>query len=288
MRYQRKRLSDVFTLTDGIFSRLRSMTDIPWGNDQTLAAQLDLVYLTNHSGEKYAAPIINKADDDLTSEYKTQVISAIYSIYKNKWDRLYTIQSAEYNPIENYSMVEEHTGTDTKTDTPTNWKDTETKTPTNWKETKEHKPGVSGYSETETQTPDEWKRVTESDKADNISDTETSVYGFNSTTAVPSAKTKTELDSKSTEEQQGTYETKKEIEGSLIDETSQTGTFKTETEKSGTYESETEYNTTLTRSGNIGVTTSQQMIQSEIELWQWLFFESVFKDLDQILTLSTY
>ena len=141
MRYQRKRLSDVFTLTDGIFSRLRSMTEIPWGDNQDLATQLDLVYLTNHSGDKYAAPIINKDDDDLTTQYKTQVISAIYSIYKNKWDRLYAIRSAEYNPIENYSMVEEHTGTDTKTDTPTNWKDTETKTPTNWKETKEHKPG---------------------------------------------------------------------------------------------------------------------------------------------------
>lgn len=288
MRYQRKRLSDVFTLTDGIFSRLRSMTDIPWGSDQTLAAQLDLVYLTNHSGEKYAAPIINKADDDLTSEYKTQVLSAAYSIYKNKWTKLYAIQSAEYNPIENYSMVEEHTGTDTKTDTPTNWKDTETKTPTNWKETKEHKPGVSGYSETETQTPEDWEKTTEALTADNKSTTDSSVYGMNSTDPVPSAKTETELKNKNTETQSGTYETKKEIEGSLIDETSQTGTFKTETEKSGTYESETEYNSTLTRSGNIGTVTAQDMISQEIELWKWLFFETVFKDLDQILTLSTY
>lgn len=284
----RKRLSDVFTLTDGIFSRLKSMSDIPWGNDTTLAGQLDLVYLGNHSGEKYVAPLLNKSDDDLTSEYKTSVLSAAYSIYKNKWTKLYAVQSAEYNPIENYSMTETHSGSDTKTDTPTNWKDTETKTPTNWKETKEHKTGQSGYSETETQTPEDWKRTTESNKADNISDTTTSVYGFNSTDPVPSANTQTELDSKSTEEQSGTFETKKEIEGSLIDETSQTGTFKTETEKSGTYESETVYDTTLTRSGNIGVTTSQQMIQSEIELWQWLFFETVFKDLDQILTLSTY
>lgn len=284
----RKRLSDVFSLTDGIFSRLKSMTGIPWGNDTTLAGQLDLVYLGNHSGEKYVAPLLNKSDDDLTSEYKTSVLSAAYAIYKNKWTKLYAVQSAEYNPIENYSMIETHSGSDTKTDTPTNWKDTETKTPTNWKETKEHKTGQSGYSETETQTPTEWTRTTESNKADNISDTTTSVYGFNSTDPVPSANTQTELDSKSTEEQSGTYETKKEIEGSLIDETSQTGTFKTETEKSGTYESETVYDTTLERSGNIGVTTSQQMLQSEIELWQWLFFETVFKDLDQILTLSTY
>lgn len=284
----RKRLSDVFSLTDGIFSRLKSMTGIPWGNDTTLAGQLDLVYLGNHSGEKYVAPLLNKSDDDLTSEYKTSVLSAAYAIYKNKWTKLYAVQSAEYNPIENYSMIETHSGTDTKTDTPTNWKDTEVKTPTNWKETNEHKPGQSGYSETETQTPTDWEKTTEALTADNKSTTDTSVYAFNSSTAVPSAKTETELKNKNIETQSGTYETEKKVEGSLIDEKSTTGTFTTETTKSGTYESQTAYDITLTRTGNIGVTTSQQMIQSEIELWQWLFFETVFKDLDQILTLSTY
>lgn len=284
----RKRLSDVFSLTDGIFSRLKSMTEIPWGDDTTLALQLDLLYLGNHSGTKYVSPIINKEDDDLTTGYKNQVISSIYAIYQNKWQRLWDIQSAEYNPIENYSMTEIHSGSDTKTDTPTNWKDTETKTPTNWKETKEHKTGLNGYSETETQTPEEWVRTTESLQADNESNTESAIYPFNSTDPVPTTKMTTDIKNKNTESQEGTYETKKEIEGSLIDETSQTGTFKTETEKSGTYESETVYDTTLTRSGNIGVTTSQQMIQSEIDLWQWNYFKSVFKDLDEILTLSTY
>ena len=284
----KKKLSDVYSLTDGIFTRLKDMSDIPWGSDATLAGQLDLVYLGNHSGDKYAAPLLQKDDEDLTSAYKTQVLSAAYSIYKNKWTRLYEIQSAEYNPIENYSMVETHSGTDTKTDTPTAWKDTEVKTPSNWKETKEHKPGQTGYSETETQTPTDWEKTTEALTEDNKSTTDTSVYGFNSSDPVPSAKTETELKNKNTETQSGTYETEKKVEGSLIDETSQTGTFTTETTKSGTYESETEYDTELRRSGNIGVTTSQQMIQSEIELWQWLFFETVFKDLDQILTLSTY
>lgn len=45
---------------------------------------------------------------------------------------------------------------------------------------------------------------------------------------------------------------------------------------------------TLTRHGNIGVTTSQQMLQSEIQLWQWTFFNDVFKDIDTILTIQTY
>lgn len=45
---------------------------------------------------------------------------------------------------------------------------------------------------------------------------------------------------------------------------------------------------TLERSGNIGVTTSQQMIESERDLWKWNFYESVFNDIDSVLTLKIY
>lgn len=45
----------------------------------------------------------------------------------------------------------------------------------------------------------------------------------------------------------------------------------------------------LTRSGNIGVTTSQQMIQSERELWMWNYFtDVVFPDVAKVLTLRIY
>lgn len=40
--------------------------------------------------------------------------------------------------------------------------------------------------------------------------------------------------------------------------------------------------------GNIGVTTSQQMIQSERSLWDWQYFDKVFKDIDKILTTGLY
>lgn len=45
----------------------------------------------------------------------------------------------------------------------------------------------------------------------------------------------------------------------------------------------------LTRSGNIGVTTSQQMIESERKLWLWDFFDNViYPDIDRILTINMY
>ena len=44
----------------------------------------------------------------------------------------------------------------------------------------------------------------------------------------------------------------------------------------------------LHRHGNIGVTTSQRMIESEIVLRKKNFFEIVFSDIDRLLTLSIY
>lgn len=36
-----KKLGDVFSLTSGIFLRMKNYTDIPWGSDSTLARLLD-------------------------------------------------------------------------------------------------------------------------------------------------------------------------------------------------------------------------------------------------------
>ncbi len=45
----------------------------------------------------------------------------------------------------------------------------------------------------------------------------------------------------------------------------------------------------LTRKGNVGVTTSQQMIESDRKLWLWDFFDSVvYPDIDKVLTIQTY
>lgn len=47
-------------------------------------------------------------------------------------------------------------------------------------------------------------------------------------------------------------------------------------------------NRTLTRKGNIGVTTSQQMIQSERDLWMWKFYEQLFADVDTVLVTAVF
>lgn len=42
---------------------------------------------------------------------------------------------------------------------------------------------------------------------------------------------------------------------------------------------------TMHRAGNIGVTTTQKLIQEERDLWLWNFFDQVFNDLDRELAL---
>lgn len=310
----RTKLKDVFLdpISAGIFDTFQNL-NVPW-KDEGIDESLDLFFITNY-GERLISPLTNTCLDTmgkLTAAKQTLLATAIVNLFGKNWTKEYAVLSAQYDPIENYSMEEKHTGNDTRLETPTNWKETttekpgvngysetETQTPTNWKESRKETVGDDGYTETETQTPTDWEKTIESDKADNDVEGSTSLYAFNSSDPVPISKSETQTDSKSVETQSGTYETKKEISGEKDVDIERTGTYETkreiegekitETGHTGTYEDKTTYNSTLTRSGNIGVTTSQQMIEQEINLWKWNFFRDVvFPDVAKALTISLY
>lgn len=104
------------------------------------------------------------------------------------------------------------------------------------------------------------------------SSSDNGIYGFNSSSAVGDNNNESTVSNTRTDNLTNTDDT-------------------TETETRNLADSRTETKSdsrTLTRSGNIGVTTSQQMIQSEIELWQWNFFKTVFADIDSICCLDVY
>ena len=98
---------------------------------------------------------------------------------------------------------------------------------------------------------------------------ENDVYGFNSVNAVPESENSTNTTT------QGAATDNVETNQNSV--THAIGETETETGTRG-----------LTRSGNIGVTTSQQMLTSEIALWRWLFLEEVFNDVDSIIALAIY
>lgn len=121
----------------------------------------------------------------------------------------------------------------------------------------EYKP-LENYSMLEVETPDlEDHRVTKIDQ-EITNETDTNDYGFNSPDPVPTSHNVNKLSGSG--------------EDNKTDETiNRTGTR------------------TLTRSGNIGVTTSQQMLESEIKLRALHnMINIIFDDVDKVLCLSIY
>lgn len=297
------KLRDVYELTNAVFTDLQEF-DVPW-KENGINTELDIAYMGNQSGQKYISPLVEQfvENGELSTVDRGTIASVLFALYGDNWTKLFATLSFEYNPIENYHMIETHSGTDTNTQTPKNWEKTieripdvtrtETQTPTNWNETE----SFTNYHETTTETPEEWTKTIESLTADNEGNSENSVVPFNGSTPLLASKVKTDAKSKSEETQTGTFEHDTTKTGSIS--RGQSGTYETETVESGTdtttetqegtFETETEYNTELERSGNIGVTTSQQMIQSERDLWLWNFFyKVVFPDVDKVLTLAIY
>lgn len=283
------KLNEVFAdyINNGIFTFLNSL-DVPW-KEKNISQQLNLQYHGNISGKKETSPLVDSllVENNLTDNSKTMLAMSIFSIYSNKWSRLYHILSLEYEPIENYNMTEtekitsSNENTDTITTNTTNSNDvTETNTGTNTANDSENTTGKNTITDSRT--------IAENNNVTNNN----SLYGFNSASGV-------NADSQNGTETRDTTDNNThndDLKGTRTNEhTENINTSKVTAQKNdikdvkdGTHTENGTQDRTLARHGNIGVTTSQQMLNSEIELWQWDFFSGVFKDIDKILTIQTY
>lgn len=219
----KKLIEVIATPNESIFYALQNLpnVNIPWADDD-INEELDIDYLFNRSGNKITSSLVDFFVDRETGKIDNLSMSilakVLYTKYGVKWNKEYATLSLQYDPINNYDMVEQMTN-----DTTTH---------------------QFGHTNTRTDNTDE---TIETEKA-----------GFNSLTYSPSDKVSTK----------GNAGTVADVE---------TGT-NTDTR-----------NYRLTRSGNIGVTTSQQMIESERKLWLWNFFDDiVYPDIDRVLTINMY
>lgn len=190
---------DIFTdSTAGIFHALKGIASgdsFEWlDNDE----YLDMDYYVSHSGEKYASKFYLTMLDH--NKDITYIANIIYNRFSEKWKHIYDAMMKEYNPLENYSMVEdENVNTD----------------------------------------------IT------NTSNGSSNVFGFN------------------TQSDDGVPDGKNEVSNTT------SGKFKDNYRQ-------------LKRAGNIGVTTSQQMLESELEIRKNIFIETVMNDIDSIMCLKIY
>ena len=262
--------------TDGLFLFLASY-DSTLANpiltgivDYNNASSLDFDYIGGFSNDKYLSPLVRKSikycceNNDISYEQfldgtlsdsdrhhlisslfdavngDTKLIVTIHQRFASKWKHIWDALNTTYNPLENYSMLEERTPDITKERT---LDTTDERTPNITKTT-------NGTGTTST-------------------DSQTGIFGFNSASSNPSETidgNQTDTITDRTETETGT------------DTSTQSGTI-TDTE-TGTE--------TLERSGNIGVTTSQQMLQSEFEVRKYDFYKEIYKDIDSILCLKIY
>ena len=234
---------------DGVFADLIYVIE---HNDGTAPAWmttlLDTEYFGNRSGEKIVSTLIDHLlarnvdpdDEALGTDARRTVATIILHRYGDKWERLADLFTAEYNPIENYDMTE--------TDTPNI--------------SRKHRVSED-FAETSERTVKE--DVTET--TDNEANTD--IFGFNSTTPVPSGRG----------DNQQVYRRQTDPEDNVVtEEKTQTG-----------YREETETGTrTLRRSGNIGIMTVQQMAEQEITLRKHSFFDIVFDDVDSVISSNFY
>lgn len=119
---------------------------------------------------------------------------------------------------------------------------------------------------TDTRTPNITRKHTGTDKDEGSAtlNTQNNLWGFNSESSIPS------------DMQDGTNTANNTNTRDLTD--TETGTDVTAGENTRK----------LTRTGNIGTNTFQNLLQQERNLWMYDFFEQIFKDVDSVLTIPIY
>lgn len=307
--------------SSGIFTTIANVnTDwvFPWASDIPETAPLDFQYHGNYSGSKLTSPLVDSfllgpVPPDIG---KKEIATVVRALFELSWQKLWDTLKFEYNPIENYDMVE--TGEDVTIGTDKG----ETSRSTTYGRQEAHdfrdETTDTGTVDTTRTSEGDGSRTTTGEVTrehgevitttrNETQDREHGVYGFNTTDPASPASHDTDetnltnsdthsgadVDSSTgteTNHQTGS-ETDKETRSFSIDKDT-TGTIKhtgTDTEEGTTSgERNTTLTHSLTRHGNIGVTTSQQMIESERSLWLWKFFDHVFRDLDSVLTSPIY
>lgn len=266
------RLIDVFPnafTTGGIFG---NMTEPPWG-DTFNGNELDLQFFTSY-GQRYVSPLITYFLNDsgiVSDDNAKKLADLILNRYKVPWSRKNELLKLSYDPIQNYDMTE--TSSDTAKDSHIETESTDI-----------NRTEDSTIKNTVNSTSTQSETGKDDTSTSGTRNTDTSVYGFNSQSAVPRDEV--------IETTSGTDSVTRTADTDIVNDTTNDGTEKVTVGETGNKNHNLTIdrtgNHTLNRSGNIGVTTSQQMIQSEIDLWDWDFVKSIFEDVKEIISLKIY
>lgn len=247
--------------TNGIFAAMEdSGIELPWGSGD--ATILDLAYFGNHSGGKFCSPVVKLVlqtedlvdEDGVINSTGTQMLASILlTKYLENWKRLWETNVVVYNPIHNYDMTEERDLTTT-----------------------EDEEVVTDGTLARTGTDTTEHGMVETIGHGRTNEEMTYRYGINTNTSDPKPSDKVNTT-------EGGTTTTTDSGNDVLRRNLQDKNDVTETKDNDGTEHEE-----IHRLGNIGVTTSQQMLQAERDLWKWNYFDQIFSDLDRELALAFY
>lgn len=260
-----------YTTDGGVFS---PMANAPW-IETMMGMNLDIAYLDGHSGERYCSNFINHRLGDsavLSSDNRTLIANILWAMFGIQWTRLWaTMKPIDYEPLTNYQMEETIEGTESSTRTPDLTKgDT----------------GTVQSTGQDKRTPNITRTGTGTVKDDGTSSgsTQNNLWGFNSTASIPSDMS----DVAGTNENTTTRDLTENETGTDTTDKTNTDTYNRSYTETGTDTTAGTSSRKLTRKGNIGTNTFQNLLQQERNLWMYNFFEQVFKDVDSVLTIPIY
>lgn len=303
-----KQIKDIFARTDvnALFSALET-AGAPWA-DETKPLQyvsLGTLYWMRSRKKIVTSFIVEEIEDNNAD--LDDFAGDLLTLYGDKWAHLWELFLMEYNPIENYNMIESGSDINTKTGS-LDRSGAITRTGSLERSGAITKSGTESVSDDITYSGKEANTrsgniVDDGLKADNQTDQDNKIYGYNSSVGVNSDSNTQQASHKNTQ----TFNSVKD-ETSFTNRTDSRDITTTFTNRADTDSRKDTYNNiadtdtrkelynnikdtgshNLTRSGNIGVTTTQQMAESEIEYRRHLYFDMVFADIDKLLTLSIY
>lgn len=260
-----------YLMDGGVFSPMESA---PWA-DTISGINLDIVYLDGHSGERYCSNFINHRLNDsgiLSSDNRMFIANTLLAMFGIQWTRLWaTMKPVDYDPLTNYKMEETVEGTESSTRTPDLTK------------------GDTGTVQTTGQdkrTPNLTRNGTGTvnDEGSGTNKNQNGIWGFNSSESVPSDMS----DGKVTNNNTTTRNLTDTETGTDTTDRTNTDTYNRSYTETGTDTTAGKSSRKLTRTGNIGTNTFQNLLQQERNIWMYDFFEKVFKDVDSILTIPIY
>ena len=248
---------------DGLGSILLN-TNLTFDDNSVFATGNDLcIFFGDYTMSTY---VYNQGSISPSSDFVSN-LTQYWNIRKSEYEKIKNAINAEYNPINNYSMEEKHTGTDT---TASKNSGTDITTDTHTGTDTFSKTGSIENAKGTTQTNTAGITATTTSAAVEITsvnlvsayDTSNFTNHDKNTTSTPET-TQTVANSGS---DTIAYSGKDTTTNNLTDTTTYNNTNESSIKYGHTIDNTTTYDTLLKRVGNIGVTTSQQMIESEYVL----------------------